>query len=204
MSINKEHFVECSYDLYAGIGNERNMVEQATKESPMQYMHGIGMMIPAFEEKLNGLSMGDKFDFELTPDIAYGERRDDLVLSLDRQVFCNEEGEFDSENVIEGNMLPMMTADGQRVEGLVHEITSDKVVMDFNHPMAGMTLHFVGEILQEHPATEEDRKRIEAMMNPQEGCGCGCHDGGDASCGCHSGEEVSGGCCSSQGGCSCH
>ncbi len=194
MAINKEHFVECCYDLYAGVGDERDMVEQATKESPMQYLHGVGMMIPAFEERLEGLSMGDKFDFELTPEAAYGARREDLLLSLDREVFCNEEGEFDSENVMVGNMLPMMTADGQRVEGLVQEVNEEKVIMDFNHPMAGMTLHFVGEVLQERPATDEDRRRIEAMSSPQGGCGCGCHDEGDSAGGCCSHGGCSGGC----------
>lgn len=194
MAIKDNHFVSCRYDLYAGSGDERNLVEQATAESPMQYMHGIGMMLPEFEKQLAELNAGDKFDFELTPEQSYGERREDLLLELDREVFTNDEGEFDSENVYEGNVLPMMTSDGQRIQGMVIEVTDAKIKMDFNHPMAGMHLHFEGEILEEHLASREEHERIQAMLQPQGGCGCGCHD-----------EGSEGGCCSS-GGCSggCH
>ena len=55
MSITKDYFVSCSYDLYAGPNEVRDFIEQATPESPMQYLHGIGMMLPAFEQELEGL-----------------------------------------------------------------------------------------------------------------------------------------------------
>ncbi len=200
MAIQNDHFVQCCYDLYAGYGEERNLVEQATPETPLQYQQGIGMMIPAFEAQLAGLSKGDKFDFELSPENAYGERREDLCLELDKAVFTKPDGQFDSENVYEGNVLPMMTADQQRVEGMVIEVNEEKVKMDFNHPMAGMHLHFEGQVIEERPATEDDMMLIQAMLHPQGG-GCG----GGCGCGSDGGHDEGGGCCSS-GGCGggCH
>ncbi len=193
MAIQNNHFIECCYDLFAGYGNERNLVEQATAETPLQYLHGIGMMIPAFEKELEGLNKGDKFDFELSPENAYGEKREDLLLELDKSLFFNAEGEFDSNNVYEGNVIPMMTADNQKVEGMVIEVSEEKVKMDFNHPMAGMHLHFVGQIIEERPATDEDNMRIQALLHPQGG-GCGCNSGGDDGGGCCSSGGCGGGC----------
>lgn len=201
MAITKDHFVACSYDLYAGRNEVRDLIEQATPESPMQYMHGIGMMIPAFESKLEGLNEGDTFDFELSPAEAYGEVFPDRIVPLDKSIFVNDEGVFDAQNVVVGARLPMMTEDQTHIEGLVTEITDDKVTLDFNHPLAGMHLHFEGKVLQAHPATDEEREEIEALLQPQHSCGCdcGCHDdeeGGSCDCG--------GGSCDCGGGGSCH
>ena len=183
MSITKDYFVSCSYDLYAGPNEVRDFIEQATPESPMQYLHGIGMMLPAFEQKLEGLKEGETFDFELTPENGYGERFSDRVVPLDYKIFCDEDGKFDEEHVFVGARVPMQTADGQRIEGQVVDMNNEKVTLDFNHPLAGMHLHFSGKILEAH---------VEALLHPHGGsCGCGCHDE-DGEGGCE------GGCC---GGC---
>ncbi len=194
MSITKDFFVACSYELYAGPNEVRDFIEQATPESPMQYMHGIGMMLSAFEQKLDGLKEGDSFDFELTPENGYGERFSDRVVPLDRKIFCVEDGKFDEEHVFMGARVPMQTVDGQRIEGQVIEMNDEKITLDFNHPLSGMYLHFTGKILEAHPATDEERAEIEALLQPHGnscGFGCGCHDDAEES-GCE------GGCC---GGC---
>lgn len=189
MSISSNKFVRLSYDLYVGSENERELMEQATEERPLEFIHGLGMMLPDFEQKLFGLNAGDEFDFVLTSEQAYGERSEEAVQELPKDIFVNENGEFDSSVVFEGNTLPMYTPDGQTVQGSVLEVRDNVVVMDFNHPLAGETLHFIGKILEEHEATNEE---IEKFFG---GGGCGCSSGGG--CGCGS----SGGGCGS--GCSC-
>ena len=83
-----------------------------------------------------------------------------------------------AEEVQVGKVLPMMTAENFRVEGMVTEI-GDKIKMDFNHPFAGLTVRYEGEIVEVRDATPEDL--------PQGGCcggGCGCSGGCDSgSCG---------------------
>lgn len=182
MSISSNKFVRLGYELYVGSEDERELMEQTTEDRPLEYIHGMGMMLPAFEQKLFGLSKGDKFDFVLSSEEAYGEREEEAVQELPKSIFVNENGEFDSSIVFEGNTLPMYTPDGHTVQGSVLEVREDVVVMDFNHPLAGETLHFIGEILEEHEATSEE---IEKFFGNQGGCssggcgGCGC--GGD----CH-------------------
>ena len=51
------------------------------------------------------------------------------------------EGEFDSDRVVEGAVIPLMTSEGQRINGSVVEVKEDVVVMDMNHPLAGCDLN---------------------------------------------------------------
>lgn len=188
MKISANKYVAVIYDLNVGEGEERELMEKATREVPLKFIYGMGMMIPAFEEALMGLEEGEKFDFSITPENAYGEYNEEHVLDLPKSIF-EVDGKFDSEMVKEGNTIPMMDASGQRINGSVLEVKDDVVVMDFNHPLAGETLHFTGEVIDVHEPTAEE---IADLTAPAGGCGCGCdscgggcgdHEHGD-SCGC--------------------
>ena len=109
-------------------------------------------------------------------------------MDLPKNIF-EVDGKFDSEMIQEGNTVPMMDSNGNRMNGSVLEVRDDVVVMDFNHPLAGETLHFKGEVIDVHEPTAEE---IAAMTAPAGGCGCGCdscgggcgdHEHGDG-CGC--------------------
>jgi len=193
MKIATNKFVSVAYDLNVGEDDERELMERATAEQPLQFVFGMGMMIPAFEDQLKGLAVGDKFQFTLVPEDAYGEYVEENVVELPKNIF-EVEGKFDNEFITEGATVPMMDSNGQRMNGSVLEVKPDVVVMDFNHPLAGETLHFNGEVLDVHEATAEE---IAAITGG--GCGCGCDDcGTDCDCeGDHSHKE--GGC-----GCGCN
>ena len=180
MKISDEKIVSLTYDLTVDDNGEKELMERATKENPLVFMFGMGMMLEAFERNLSGKLVGDKFSFTLTPEEAYGEYVEENVAELPKQIF-EVEGKFDSERIKEGETLPMMDNQGNRLMGSVLEVKSDVVVMDFNHPLAGETLHFDGEVIDVHEATPEE---IAALTNPECGCG-GCEDqkNGD-SCGC--------------------
>ena len=167
MKISANKFVAVTYDLYVGEGEERELMEKATREVPLKFIYGTGSMIQAFEDALMGLESGAAFDFTITPENAYGEYNEDYVLDLPKNIF-EVDGKFDSEMIQEGNTVP---------------------IMDFNHPVAGETLHFKGEVIDVHEPTAEE---IAAMTAPAGGCGCGCdscgggcgdHEHGDG-CGC--------------------
>lgn len=188
MKISANKFVAVTYDLYVGEGEERELMEKATREVPLKFIYGTGSMILAFEDALMGLESGAAFDFTITPENAYGEYNEDYVLDLPKNIF-EVDGKFDSEMIQEGNTVPMMDSNGNRMNGSVLEVRDDVVVMDFNHPLAGETLHFKGEVIDVHEPTAEE---IAAMTAPAGGCGCGCdscgggcgdHEHGDG-CGC--------------------
>lgn len=192
MKITANKFVAVTYDLNVGEGEDRELMEKATAEHPLKFIFGTGAMLPAFEAGLNGLEVGEKFNFTLSPAEAYGEYVEEHVLDLPKNIF-EVDGKFDSEMIKEGNTVPMLDNNGNRLNGSVLEVKEDVVVMDFNHPLAGETLNFEGEVLDVHDATPEE---IAALTAPA-GCGCGecggCgdHEGG---CGDHEGSCGCGGC----------
>ena len=195
MTVAPNKFVSLGYELYVGNSKESVLMEETSPERPLTYIQGMGMMLPEFEKNIFGLKAGDKFDFTLTSEQAYGPRVDEAVHELAKEMFLTPEGELDA-NVQEGATLPLYTPDGEMIRGSVLEIREDVVVMDFNHPLAGEELHFIGEIYDVHEATPEE---IEAFFGGHEGgcgCGCGCghddedhghkeHDGCGGGCGCH-------------------
>ncbi|WP_106829637.1 FKBP-type peptidyl-prolyl cis-trans isomerase [Parabacteroides pacaensis] len=198
MKIAANKFVSVTYDLNVGEGEDQELMEKATAEHPLNFIFGTGSMLEAFEKALKGLEAGDKFNFSLSPEEAYGEYVEDHVLDLPKHIF-EVEGKFDESVIYEGNTVPMMDSNGNRLNGSVLSVGEDTVKMDFNHPLAGETLHFSGEVLDVHDPSE---KEIEEMLAPAGGCGCGC-DCGDEGCG----DGCNDGCGSDhqhKGGCGCH
>ncbi len=177
MKIEKDKFVSVAYDLNVGNDSEQELMESATKERPLQFIYGTGSMLPAFEENIENLEKDNKFNFTLTPAQAYGEYVDEHVVELPKSVFFVN-GKFDAKRIAEGMTLPMMTADGERMVGSVLEVKEDVVIMDFNHPLAGETLHFNGVVLDVHDPTQEELDAINRSMSG--GCGCSCDECGDS------------------------
>lgn len=192
IEIARNRMVTLTYDLRLDDQNG-DMIEQANADRPLRFIYGAGQMLPKFEAQLAGLKQGQPFEISLTKYDAYGEVNDDAIVELPRQVFMVD-GNFDDEMVKIGNTVPMMTGDGQRMNGIVLEVSEQAIKMDFNHPLAGEDLHFQGEILEVRDASDEE---IAALFST--GCGCGsggCGDGdcGDGDCGDHSEQGCSSGC----------
>lgn len=202
MKISTNKFVALSYDLTVGEGEELELMERATAETPLEFIFGTNSMLEAFEKNIDGLAEGDSFNFVLTPDEAYGEYDDEHIVDLPRHIF-EQDGVLNEEVIFEGNTVPMMDTNGNRLNGSVVEVKDDIVKMDFNHPLAGETLNFSGKVLNVRESTPEE---IAALFAPQGGCGCGsgcgCGDDEEGSCGCGSEKEMAGGGCGS--GCGCH
>jgi len=179
MEITKNRMVTLTYDLRLDDLNG-DMIEQATAERPLQFVYGAGQMLPKFEAQLAGLKQGQNFQISLTKFDAYGEVNEDAIVELPLEVFMVD-GNFDNDLVKIGNTVPMMTGDGQRLNGIVLEVSDQMVKMDFNHPLAGEDLHFEGEIIEVRDASDEE---IAALFS-QGGCGCGSGGCGGGECDSH-------------------
>lgn len=185
METVENKYITVAYKLYSIENGEKDFTEEAPAEHPFQFISGLGMTLEAFENQIKDLNAGDKFDFTIAAAEAYGEYDDDHVIDLPKDIFVIE-GEFDSERITPGAVVPLMTAEGQRINGSVVEVKDDVVVMDMNHPMAGCDLNFTGEVVESRPATNDELAEVARMMSGGGGCNCGCDDCGD---GCE------GGCC---------
>ena len=177
--------VEYSYKLY----NEADgkLLFETPAGKPDQMIYGMSPeVVPGLAAAMEGLKAGDRFGVTLPPEAAFGERHDDNVIELDREIFSRD-GQL-AEEVKEGELLPMMTAEGYRVTGTVLKIGDKDIKMDFNHPFAGLPVRYDGEVVSVRPATEAEISAVSS--GGCSGCGGGCC-GGDSGCG---GESGCGGC----------
>ena len=192
LEIGKYSMVTLTYNLH--IDDEKGeIVESATKEQPLQFLYGAGVMLPKFESHLAGLREGEPFTIKLNRNDAYGDVNEEALVELPKHVFLVN-GEFDAELIKVGNTVPMMSSNGQRLNGLVMEVNDEIVKMDFNHPLAGEDLYFSGEVLEVREASDEEVAQILG------GGGCGCGSGSCGSGGC---DDDSCGTDNSGGGCGC-
>ena len=184
MKITNNAVVNAEYELFVdGDNGELELMEKATHENPLNFIFGVGMMLPKFEQNLRNLESGESFDFSISSEDAYGEYDDEAVIELDRQVF-EVDGKLDEEMVFEGNVVPLMDSDGNRLQAQVVSVTATHVTVDLNHPLAGENLHFKGKVLDVREASEEE---LNALFGG--GCGCGSGGCGSGGCGCDDGDD---------------
>jgi len=135
--------------------NEKQLVESAEEDAPMVFLFGMSGLPEEFENQLSGKQPGDTFTFSLTPEQAYGDYDQQAIVEIPKQVF-EVDGQIDSEMLQEGNYLPMADNEGNHMQGKVVNIGDETVQMDFNHPLAGMVMHFDGKVADVREATPEE------------------------------------------------
>jgi FKBP-type peptidyl-prolyl cis-trans isomerase SlyD len=188
-------YVEIAYDLFEVTeGGSRELLHQVTAEAPEKIVYGVtpGVIVPLVQA-IENLAKGDKFDVVVKPEDAFGVYTDELLRAeeLPRQIF-ERDGKVDEKEIHVGAHIFLQTNMGQEVPATIMEISGDivKVVVDFNHPLAGKTIAIAGSIVEVRQATAE-----EIAANQSHGCSCGCHDHdcGDG-CGCgddhHCGDDT--------------
>jgi FKBP-type peptidyl-prolyl cis-trans isomerase SlyD len=125
-----------------------NMIERS--DAPLQYLHGgYGNIFPAAEAALEGKQVKDRVEVRLEPEEAFGDY-DEGLLRLESR------GSFPE--ALEVGMRFEGEA-GSADEGLfftVTDIAEDKVVLDANHPLAGMALKLSCTVVGVRPATSDE------------------------------------------------
>lgn len=193
MKIEKNVVVSLSYTLKNETENG-DVIEICNAEKPLEFVYSIGSMLPKFEENILGLQQGDSFEFTLSPEDAYGIQNPQALVTVKKDIFVID-GVLREDLLAIGNVLPMKNEAGQAMNGVIKEIdhTTENVVIDFNHPLAGKTLFFTGKIESLREASEDEI----ANGLAQSGCGgnCSCSDlsaacndnsaGCGSGCGCH-------------------
>ncbi|MFB5944640.1 FKBP-type peptidyl-prolyl cis-trans isomerase [Albibacterium profundi] len=150
MNIQPNTVVALTYKLHTLNDGKKEFVEEASKENPLVFLSGVGMMLPKFEENIQGLKKGDTVDFELQAVDAYGDVDEAAVAQLPADMF--------KESGIPpvGEIIPLQDNQGNQFRAKVVEVSPEVVVVDLNHPMAGQNLHFDIEVLEVREATEDE------------------------------------------------
>ena len=172
------------------------VLDMSQGDAPISYLEGAGQIIDGLEEPLRGVAAGTKQQVQVPAAKAYGLHDPAQVHKVNRTLLPVE-GEVhvgDRFRTEADHFAPVVTVVG--LEG-------DDVLLDANHPLAGVDLTFDVEIVAVRPATPEEIDRGQPS-----GTGCSCRDGASQeSCACSDGEAKEGCTCNDAEGqetCTCH
>ncbi|UCG11514.1 MAG: FKBP-type peptidyl-prolyl cis-trans isomerase [Deltaproteobacteria bacterium] len=112
--------------------------------SPLEAVFTIGekSVLPGFENAVIGMNEGDTKRFSLTPEDAFGHRREDMVFNVERSTLPSN---IDLEL---GKAIQISADDGELYDFTVVDINDNNVILDANHPLAGKTLNFNIELVE--------------------------------------------------------
>jgi len=148
MTIQKDKVVTMHYHLTNS--DDGQVLDSSQGNEPLTYLHGTGSIIPGLERQLNGLDVGATKTVQVAAAEAYGEYDEEMVQTLPREEFAG----IDTLEV--GMQLHAQDQDGNAFNVHITQINGNEVVIDGNHPLAGMPLTFEIEVVAIRDATAEE------------------------------------------------
>lgn len=163
MKIQDKTVVSINYTLSLTDGT---VVDSSAGGDPLTFMQGSGEIIPGLEQALEGRATGDSFKVTIPAAQGYGQRNEDLVRTLPRDVF---EG---IDQIEPGMQFQAQTPHGGMIFTVI-ESNAQGVKVDGNHPMAGKDLVFDISVENVREATPDELAALEGGCGTSGGCG-GC------------------------------
>jgi peptidylprolyl isomerase len=127
---------------YTGTLPDGSVFDSSRDREPLEMTVGSGEIIPGFEAAVRGMKPGDKKQFTVSPEHAYGDRSEDDIHELSRDMLP------DDLEPAPGDQLELETPDGESFLVTVTGTTEDSITVDANHPLAGQELTFDVELLE--------------------------------------------------------
>ncbi len=120
--------------------DDKQVVDTNVGGQPLTYVQGSHQIIPGLEKALEGMTVGDTKQVTVEPDEAYGQVIKEAIIEVDKSQMPEELWKVGAQVQAQGN-------DGRILRGKVVELKEKTALVDFNHPLAGKTLHFDVKIL---------------------------------------------------------
>ncbi len=146
MQISKDKIVAIDYTLKDDSGK---VIDSSKDREALVYLHGFDNIIPGLETALEGKVAGDELSVTVSPEEAYGERDQSKVVDIPR-------GRFGDTDVQVGAQYHASGPEGGSVAVTVVEVKDDSIVVDGNHPLAGIQLNFDVKVVEIRDAAEEE------------------------------------------------
>jgi len=148
MEVTPQCVVALTWTLKDTLGEELDVLDE-----PVEFLVGGSDLLAKIEEALQGHEPGDRLDLHLEPEDAFGEYADQLVFLEPRSRFPQE---LEEGMTFEG-LPPGSNPDAPRdVLYTVTEIYPEHVVLDGNHPLAGIALRLFLKVEGVREATEDE------------------------------------------------
>jgi peptidylprolyl isomerase len=121
---------------YTGKLDDGTIFDSSFDSDPLEFTIGEGHVIQGFEQAVVGMDLNETKTVKIPVDKAYGPRRDDLVVVVNRsQLPADLEPEI-------GEQLEGRQPDGNIVVATVVDVSESSVTLDANHPLTGKDLTF--------------------------------------------------------------
>jgi FKBP-type peptidyl-prolyl cis-trans isomerase SlyD len=145
MKISENNVVKLHFSV---MDKDHNTFDSSFDKDPLECVIGSGFLIPGLEKALFGRESGDVFSTSVKAIDAYGERNDNLTQAVPKSMFEGME-------INVGMQFRASTDEGEQTVVIIG-IEGDDVVVDGNHPLAGVDLTFDVEVIDVRDATEEE------------------------------------------------
>lgn len=116
------------------------IVEETQENEPFRFKLGDGTFISTLESLLVGLEQGTTAKLTLSPERAFGESDPNNFQTMSKTGFPAEM------ELQPGHVIGFNTPTGEEVPGTIHELDGDKVIVNFNHPLADATVIFTAKV----------------------------------------------------------
>jgi FKBP-type peptidyl-prolyl cis-trans isomerase SlyD len=146
MLVQNNSVVSIHYTL---TDNQGVVIDSSIDHTPLAYIQGLGHIVPGLEKVMNGKKVGDKFKVQVPAAEGYGLRNEELMDQVPMEAFQGvAKVEPGMEFYADGPTGPVMVT--------VKGIQDNMVLIDGNHPLAGMDLNFEIELMEVREATPEE------------------------------------------------
>jgi peptidylprolyl isomerase len=126
---------------YTGRQADGTVFATSRDRAPLVFSLGAGQVMPGLEKAVLGMKQGESKNVEIPAAEAYGPRRDDMILEIDRRRVPREFQKV-------GQRIPLNRGGGQSIPAVVTQISEQSVVLDANHALAGQDLRFELELVE--------------------------------------------------------
>jgi FKBP-type peptidyl-prolyl cis-trans isomerase SlyD len=153
MEISQHCVVALTWTLKDTLGEELDVLDE-----PVEFLIGGNDLLPPIEEALQGHVAGAKINLQIEPEQAFGDFNDQLIFFEPRNLFPKE---LEAGQLIEGSALPAGCNPVAPKNALyaVTDVYPEHVVLDGNHPLAGIAIRISITVESVREATQEEVER---------------------------------------------
>ena len=146
MQIGDQKVVTLHYTL---TDNDGKVIDKS-EDGSFAYLHGASNIIPGLEDALTGKSAGEEMSVSVSPEQAYGVRDESMLQQVPKNMF------EDTSQIAVGTQFHAQGPNGEMLVVTVMEVEDEHVLVDGNHPLAGVELNFDVKIIDVRDASEEE------------------------------------------------
>ena len=126
------------------------VVDSSEGGEPLQFIQGMGHIIPGLEHELYNMQIGDSKNITVAAEKGYGESDETAFMDVPREAFPHDVP------LEEGTELELRDQSGNPVYARVDNVSENNIRLDMNHPLAGKELNFEVKIAGLRQATDEE------------------------------------------------